>query len=78
MTELGYIWSKAILLLGSRKFWVLLFASLAAYGLDIKPELQALVILIAAVAFAGTQAYEDSLRQPDPTPPLPGDDLDIQ
>jgi len=57
-----YLWLKFKLLLGSRKFWVLLFACLGAYGLKLEPELQALVILVAGTVFAATQAYEDAHR----------------
>jgi len=57
-----YIWRKFQLLLGSRKFWVLLFSALASYNLDITPEMQALVTLVAAAVFAASQAYEDRGR----------------
>lgn len=50
-------------LLRSRKFWVLLFAALASYGLDITPELQALIILAAGVIFSGLTAWEDAAQK---------------
>lgn len=59
-----YLWRKLQLLLGSRKFWVLLFAALVSYGLDITPEAQALVIMVAGAVFAAAQAYEDAHHAP--------------
>jgi len=50
-------WLLAVL--RSRKFWVLLFSALASYGLDITPELQALIIMVAGIVFASLTAYED-------------------
>jgi hypothetical protein len=70
--DLSYLWGKLIALLGSRKFWVLLFAVLASYGLPISAELQAMIILVAALFFAGSTAAEDIAREratpywPDP------------
>ena len=47
-------------LLSSRKFWVLLLPVLASFGLDMSPDVQALILFGAGVIFAGTTAWEDA------------------
>jgi hypothetical protein len=44
----------------SRKFLVLVFAALAAYGLDLEPELQAVIIALGAIVLPVTIAWEDA------------------
>jgi len=54
-----YLIDKILILLGSRKFWTLLFAAAVALGLPISEELQAWIVLLAMGIFAGTTAWED-------------------
>lgn len=51
-----------VALFTSRKFYVLLFAVFASYGLPINAETQALIIFLAAATFAITTAWEDTRR----------------
>lgn len=60
--QLLYIFEKFMALLGSQKFWVLLFACLVSYNLPISSEAQALITLIAATVFSGTKAWEDNTK----------------
>lgn len=55
----GYLLKKLGILLGSRKFWISFFTVLISYNIPIKPELQALILLIVSVVFVGTTAWED-------------------
>ncbi len=52
-----------IALLSSRKFLVVVFAALASVGLDLTPELQALVIALGGVAYILAQALEDAAEK---------------
>lgn len=58
------IYKQLARLLTSRKLWVLVFACAAAYGLDIKPELQAVIFLVAGGAWAVLAAWEDTKNPP--------------
>ena len=60
MTIWQYYANKVIGLVGSRKFWVMLFAALVAFGLDVSPEMQAFVILVATSIFSLGTAWEDA------------------
>lgn len=62
MTTIEYYLEKLLGLLGSRKFWVMAFAAAISFGLDISPEMQALVILVATSIFSIGTAVEDSAR----------------
>jgi hypothetical protein len=48
-----------IRLLSSARFWALFIPVLATYGLELSPEAQALILLIAGGTWAGTTAVED-------------------
>ena len=51
--------SWVVRILRSSKFWVLFLGVLAAYGLDIKPELFDLMVFLAPLLWAGFTALED-------------------
>ena len=55
-----YALNKLMVMVTSRKFLVCLFAALATSGLDIPAEWQALIYVVVAGMYAGTQAYEDA------------------
>lgn len=54
---------KLIGLVGSRKFWVMLFAALFSVGVDIPPAMQAFVIVVATSVFMTTTAWEDNVSR---------------
>jgi len=54
-------WLLAVL--RSRKFWVLLLSVMGSYGVDITPELRALIMLVAGIVFAATTAWEDAAQK---------------
>ena len=47
----------------SRKFIVVLIAALASMGLDLTPEMQALVFALGAIVIAVTTAWEDAAEK---------------
>jgi hypothetical protein len=49
-----------IALLFSRKFLVVLLAALASLGLDLTPEVKALIFAIGGIVIAVTTAWEDA------------------
>lgn len=57
-----YLLYKLVALVGSHKFWAMLFAVLVAYNIDIKPELQAIVTLVAVFIFSAAKTVEDVVR----------------
>lgn len=54
----------------SRKFITLVLACLAAYGLPLKPELEAIIYLVAATFYAVTTAWEDNHKIKVDLPPV--------
>ena len=57
-----YIWFKLIALLFSRKFIVLAIVVALSFGLQLHPDVQAAILLVAGVTFSLLTYLEDKAR----------------
>jgi len=57
------LWIKVTQLLGAGEFWAAVFACAVAYGLPLKPELQALISLLALSLFSTLRVVKGARGQ---------------
>ena len=57
-----YVWFKLIALLFSRKFIVMAIVVALSFGLELHPDVQAAIILVAGVTFSLLTYLEDKAR----------------